>query len=667
MRIIFILGVFLSTFVAFCQEDFNYFVGLSPKDSVTFPKNMKEYIDINHVSNSLVNKSIKNKDKSFYIKNLINSGYISFGDHLSNYIQSLLDNLIDSNHLTDTIDIVIVKSNLASSFNDSKNIIFITTGLIAQTINEDQIVFYLARELNHIQSKHEINLTKSNDFSNHINNLVEVLSNYSIEQEILSDSIGLKLFSATNLNEGNLKNAIDVFYLSHLPYEDFVFDAAYFNRNNFFIPNEIILGEKSLFLNEFKSQPKKFGVDQDKRIQLFRKQIDTYSSTNSSNSIYSFSINLARFDLLQTDILANQYLKNLYHIYILEKDFPDSYYLKLMKAHSWYGILHQKIDNTIYPIDKSVFFHKGESIFFQYFLFRQNIYGIIANTLRITYDLATEYPTDKKIMLLYEKTIQTIANINYVDLNKFHELNFTQTKTLINNSIDKNKYEKNEGLSKQTLILDTISYYLYCIPDIVKNEDFKNKYTVYKNKTFEQEVFTSKTIEIPFYQFNYYKKNKIDLGKSLAIAHTINQEKTFLNVSIKEQNNQNYTVKDFNKIGSFKRCFDYIETFKNNKQDVVLIDLNLTSNNNSNNISLIPIYEGLYKPHLKSYHILSFILIPIIATTNDFFLNGFKSNYKTLILNNVNGSIIYYKNTNNRLTVNKLNVLNYLYNIRNNS
>lgn len=663
MRIILSLIVFFNSLVTFCQEDFNNFINLCPDEGISFPKSVQTYVDVNHVSNSFINKSIKKKDKDFYVKNLINSGYISFGDQLSNYIQTLCNKLISDNKLGDSIDIVLVKSNLASTFNDSKNIIFITTGLIAQTINEEQIVFYIARELSHLQNKHNFNLSQTQDLS--LNNLVKILTNYSIDQEINADDAGLKLFSATNFNEGNLKNAIEVFFMANLPFEDLVFDGTYFNRNNFFIPNELILGERNLFLEEYKSQSPKFSVDQEKRIQLLRNQIANYSSTNSSNSIYNFSRNLARFDLLKTDIQANQYIKNLYHIYVLEKDFPNSNYLKLMKVYSWYGILQQKIDNTIYTFDKSIFYHKGESIFFQYFLYRQNIYEIIANTLRTSYDLTIENPSDKTLKLLFDKIIKTIANINYFELSKFHELNFVQTKKLIDQSIDKNKYEKSQESSNHAIILDTVSYYFYCIPDIVKNDDFISKYKAYENKNSEQQNFSSKTINIPFHQFNYYKKNQFDPRKSQFIVNKILQEKDFLNISIKEQNQQPITAKEFNTIGLYKRFFDYIETFRHNQMDVICLDADQLFSNNLTNLSLIPVYEGQYKPHFKGYQILSILFVPIIAITNDFFLNGFKSNYKTLIVDNETGAIAYYSNTKNRLIVNQLDVLNYLYNIRN--
>ena len=49
--------------------------------------------------------------------------------------------------------------------------------------------------------------------------------------------------------------------------------------------------------------------------------------------------NIARFESVRNDIIDNQYGNALYSIFILEKDFPNSMYLKRMKAQTWMNLM----------------------------------------------------------------------------------------------------------------------------------------------------------------------------------------------------------------------------------------------------------------------------------------------------------------------------------------
>lgn len=88
----------------------------------------------------------------YAIDDLLHSGYVVFGDEVSNYISSIADSLLKDDLLTrSALRFYTLKSMASNAFSTDQGIIFVTTGLISQVKNEAQLAFILAHEICHFR------------------------------------------------------------------------------------------------------------------------------------------------------------------------------------------------------------------------------------------------------------------------------------------------------------------------------------------------------------------------------------------------------------------------------------------------------------------------------------------------------------------------------------
>lgn len=188
---------------------------------------------------------------NFIIDEVLHSGRVVFGDPVSNYLNTIKDNLLAGNAgLRSKIRIYTYRSTTINAFTTNDGIVLITTGLIAQTENEAQLAFILSHEFQHYIHKHALNgyvetrqMAKGRGIYKNLDpNEIELKAfQYSKELERASDSLGLILFKKSNYSTDAAQRMFDVLLYSYLPFDETAFTREFFNDEHYKIPPEYFL------------------------------------------------------------------------------------------------------------------------------------------------------------------------------------------------------------------------------------------------------------------------------------------------------------------------------------------------------------------------------------------------------------------------------------------
>ncbi len=108
-------------------------------------------------------KTEKNKEDfdlmtSFYLRQLLWSGNVLFGDDVSIYVQEVGEKVLENYpNLKGKIRFYVAKDYAANAFTTPEGIIFINLGLIARLASEAQLAYIISHEITHYVKKHSIN------------------------------------------------------------------------------------------------------------------------------------------------------------------------------------------------------------------------------------------------------------------------------------------------------------------------------------------------------------------------------------------------------------------------------------------------------------------------------------------------------------------------------
>jgi hypothetical protein len=316
--------------------------------------------DFKKIPTTSSSKQVKDL-KEFYFKsnysiaNVFSSGGVLFGDELTNYVNKIARNLINTNKLED-LSFYVLKSSQVNAFCTANGNIFVTMGLLSQIENESQLAFTLAHEITHYVKKHSIESfvytkEKENNYlkgRDSYENIIKNLSVYSQKNELESDSVALIMVAKAGYDITQAKRMIYVLEYSHLPFDEVFFDTNYFNDEFYTIPSDKFEVESKTD-NKFKEYGHSLQThpEYDER----RNEIDMIVSSIEGKEGEKFLFSeeeftrireLARFENLKFNLLTHNYTKVFYEGYLLEKIYPENKYIKESMGKALYGIAKYK-------------------------------------------------------------------------------------------------------------------------------------------------------------------------------------------------------------------------------------------------------------------------------------------------------------------------------------
>ncbi|WP_341901723.1 M48 family metallopeptidase [Fluviicola taffensis] len=501
------------------QTDFNRYQPLCSKGAV--PKDF---------SNSTLSKikqdnredlkSLNGRKREFFVEQInysideiLHSGNVTFGDTISKYIQGLGDRLIAGEEdLRGKLRFYVYNSTEANAFSTRQGIVFVTTGLIAQLTSEAQLAFVLSHEIIHYQEHHVLDLfeyaTKEKFYS--YNEKARFLSNYSRENELEADRLAVKMVHDAGYKSSEINKTFDVLLYSYLPFEEMKLDAAYFNTDEMYVPEMYFRFKRNEISAKFKyndylmSHPnlakrKEQVTDQVSKFKDWEKEL-LYE-----DSLQFFYIrDISRFEYVLNKVYSEEPVEALYAIYILEKKYPESEFLRNYKSQAWLDIMKASIkkETALYTSfsslnRKRVKYYEGQISILNQFITVLPKAGKLTMGLRIIYDSYHVDTTNVIARKCYETAIHLLVKSDDFEMSKFSTKTFSQTLAYLHelkqdtssksklHAVEWDKYAVIENQSKgmtEDFGIDSTKFYMYGISDIIRDSSFTKTFRKFSDK-----------------------------------------------------------------------------------------------------------------------------------------------------------------------------------------
>lgn len=503
---------------SFAQKNFNQYQPLCSKGPV--PKDF---------SNSTLSKikqdnredlkSLNANKREFFVEQInysideiLHSGNVTFGDTISNYLQKLGDRLISGEtDLRGKLRFYVYNSTEANAFSTRQGIVFVTTGLIAQLTSEAQLAFVLSHEIIHYQEHHVLELfeyaTKEKFYS--YNEKARFLSNYSRENELEADRLAVKMVHDAGYKSSEINKTFDVLLYSYLPFEEMKLDKTYFNTHEMYVPEVYFNFKRNEISAKFKyndylmSHP-----NLAKRKEQVTDQVSKFKEWDEEHlyedSLQFFYIrDISRFEYVLNKVYSEEPVEALYAIYILEKKYPESEFLRNYKSQAWLDIMKSSIKKetslyTTFSLNrKKIKYYEGQISILNQFINVLPKAGKLTMGLRIIYDAYQADTTNAIARKCYETAIHLLVKSDDFEMSKFSTKNFSQTLDYLHelkqdtssksklHAVEWDKYTVIENQSKgmtEDFGIDSSKFYMYGISDILRDSSFAQKFKHFSMK-----------------------------------------------------------------------------------------------------------------------------------------------------------------------------------------
>jgi hypothetical protein len=495
------------------QVDFNEYktiqaVGALPSDysSETYQKVLEQMKERQSGMSQIQQKEFL-ESTHYAIDDLLHSGYVVFGDELSNYISSIADSLLrDDPKTRSELRFYTLKTTAANAFSTDQGIIFVTTGLISQVSNEAQLAFILAHEICHYREKHVLESFTWNQRNKSRRDWVNRMSIYSRDREFDADRLAVDLYNNAGYTEDALKSTFDVLKYSYLPFDEIEVPKSYFITQDMFLPDILFPSTAyDIKAEEDQDDTESSHPNIKRRREAIDDELAKYSTWGTSNFLLGkdqfYNVrNISRFECVRTSIIDSHYGDALYSIYLLEKDFPSSIYLQRMKAQAWLGIYQYEREHHISKTIKKVSDYEGASATVHYLIRKLNLKAMGPVALRNIYDIFSAHPEDSEITAIYERLIAQLAQEKKFQIGDYSKLNFSTAaqkfldaqlvdstdtvKVEVVEEIKTSKYDRinTKGTPDSPNSFDTTKFYIYAISDVIRDEDFIKRFDTEKDK-----------------------------------------------------------------------------------------------------------------------------------------------------------------------------------------
>ena len=511
MKLLALIGILLA-FTTHTQVDLNNYTTLQSKGDIpedftssTYLK-LKKDIEIGDDELNSYERKVFYEGVNYAIDDILHSGYVIYGDEITEYINQIADKLLRKDKkLRSELRFYTLKSNSVNAFSTDQGIVFVTTGLISQITSEAQLAFILAHEISHYTEHHVVE-TFSHKKKNRRQS-IEQLSVYSKDKEFSADKIGLELYQKAGYSKDEVLPTFDVLMYSYLPFDEIEIEANYFHlSDSIFIPESIFPEDKfEIKAQEDEDDSKSSHPNIKKRKEGIVSAFDDLAESRWKADVnklgdekFNYIRTIARFESIRNDIIEAKFGKALYSLFLLEKEHPEIMYLKRMKAQVWLGLIMYRLENEISHtvIRKSKY--EGESAAVHYMIRNLNKDELEAFSLAQLYNIAKANQNDTEISLIWDVAIKTIVNADNFDISDFSSNNYYTAKYLFEQSlIDTVKIEQEKpikkGKSKYDRIkrkrnvsepesFDSTKFYIYLLPEMIKDDFFLNLYDKYKDE-----------------------------------------------------------------------------------------------------------------------------------------------------------------------------------------
>jgi hypothetical protein len=593
----------------------------------------------------------KSKDEfylstNYFIDELLTSGNVLFGDTLTQFVNEVGIELLNKSgkkELLDKVSFYVVKSSQVNAFATQQGLIFVTNGLLAQIQNREQLAYMLAHEIAHYEKNHNINTflvreKLKKDYQKgkrEFKALLKNLSSFSQDQELEADQEGFKTYNEAGYSSKNAYTSLIVLQYSHLPFDEIKFNHDYFNNDYYKLP-KTYFGDTAIDANynDEKDEEEQYSSHPDisKRKKLLQELIDKNGSSQeyikNDDPKFNYIQKISRFENLNINLLGGEYTRVIYEGYLLDRLYPNNFFIKESIAKGLYGVSKLKTySNSNMDMEEIAESFEGESKVL-YELFFDELFSVESTILALKYmngikqDNLYEYKVDLALDLIEKhdlkisnfKTSGPLLNDTVIEKDTivFGDSVWNSMTKIEKLNYKKGKRKENEGYSE-------VAYYLYAFVNELKDSSFVQIFNeASKNKIFKT---TDEVLEDMSYdeKIDYYKKLQKSIKKpsKLGIDTLIVLSPSF--TEIKKHKTQ--------KVESEKKEIQYNQIITECAEK---IDLNITIFSakvySENDLELFN-DETIIKEWLSEYgYYIDFHMIPMTQNKIDAISNKYNTN-----------------------------------------
>lgn len=428
--------------VSSVAQDFNAYKTLLPQGPV--PKDFTEQTSSKVATEvtTVTGKNARQKrmkknfvlESTFSLDDFLASGSVLFNDEVSLYLDLVLQEILKPYpDLKKKIRVYAVKSSSVNAFTTNNGLIFVNLGLLARLENEAQLAFLLSHEVVHYQKKHVINsyvtnfeIEKGRDYRRlSVSEKGFAKSTYSKELETEADRDGSVIFIKSAYSKDSIHKVFDVLKLADFPLYWGKFRKELFESGKYIFPDSLTLNEvNSHEIDEDYDDSRSSHPNIKKRREAVRKKLKGSKEGEYylvSESRFSLSRKIARYELCRQLLLEHRYIESLAVALSLQTENMQSSYLRETMAKAWYGMATQHLrDELKIPNNQQV----GEISRISTFIQKQTSYELAVLALRQLY-LCQEANPDNLETSLMLKDLMIAFSKEYEGFNK----NFVRTAT----------------------------------------------------------------------------------------------------------------------------------------------------------------------------------------------------------------------------------------------
>lgn len=447
---------------------------------------------------------------SFYLRQLLWSGTILFGDEVSSYVQEVGEKVLENYpDLKGKVRFYVTKEYATNAFTTPEGIIFVNIGLIARLDNEAQLAYIISHEITHYVKKHSINqflfnkeIEKQNKkgiakwFSKSESLYEQQMSksSYSKEQEIEADEYGLEIFTKTNYDLSEALKAFESLEQSQNLYDTLIFKSDFLNNSFVQIPNSFYYRDTTHIIEREEIDSATIAEllalrthpDIEERLKNASNLIEKQNKSEKrqkfivSEERFYHSQKIARYELCNLYLEDDRFIDAIYHALLLKEKYGESKYTQVCIARALYSMAnYDRVGERIYleyPYNEINW--EGKNWYFAFEEFSNEQLSILATAHLI--QLAQDY---QEYNYIYKNLDYNIANI------------LDESKYPISSDLDKEKGDSTDILFSAWLKVRTHLYNKDSL--IIQKAAQKSAY-----------IFSGKDYSVAKYREDFEKRKK---------------------------------------------------------------------------------------------------------------------------------------------------------------
>lgn len=435
-----------------------------------------------HVYPKTVTDKTVGLNNELIVRELLQSGRVSYGDEITLYLQQTASKLLKNDpELLGKLSFFTYKSSEVKSFSTSGGLIFISTGLIAQLSDENQLAFAIAHEIGHVVNKHKnypyifyedryAKATGTFEQRKHFNTFFI----RTVEENMLADAYATDLLSKNGFDVKRAASYFDILLYAYLPFDEVEVDKSFLNLDSTFVIPDSYFQAVSVEINPEENGDSNRGLSLDalkQRKAAVDEKVTALRNTTTENKSDQFSWiqTRSRCEVIRMNLVDRDYVAAVYHTYVLSQNYPEDDFLERSLAKALYALAVYKINKQEENLDLEKYQGSISAVGNLFKKLTDQQAGILAMIHLKKY--LNKKPEDVYMVSLQQSLIRNLKDVsgfNYSSFRSASDLDIGLSK--MEDSTALSKYDKIKISKREFAVKNYETEFHLFVLDFVKND-----------------------------------------------------------------------------------------------------------------------------------------------------------------------------------------------------